>query len=59
MLALAALILGAVTGWVRAARRGGTTADKAQYAVGHGLAFGLAGFALAILLARLGLFGGV
>ncbi|MFV0475816.1 MAG: hypothetical protein ACK5MQ_16660 [Pikeienuella sp.] len=57
MLALICLFAGLVTGWVRAAKRGGETADKLQYAIGHGLAFGLAGFAVAILLARSGLLG--
>lgn len=54
MLPLIGLIFGLVFGWVRAARRGGGMADKLQYAVGHGLAFGLASFALAILLVNLG-----
>lgn len=56
MLPLIALFIGAAIGWIRAARRGGETPDKAQYAVAHGLAFGLAAFAIGILITRSGLF---
>ena len=40
-----ALILmgfGAAIGWLRAAKRGGTTADRLQYAAAHGMAAFLA-----------------
>lgn len=57
MLPLVCLIAGLFTGWIRAAKRGGGTADKVQYAIGHGLAFGLLGFVAAIILTRLGLLG--
>lgn len=53
MLALISLIFGLGLGWFRAKRRGGNTGDCLQYAIGHGLAFGLAGLALAIIIARL------
>jgi hypothetical protein len=33
-----AFIIGCVIGWRRAAARGGSAADKAQYAVAHGFA---------------------
>lgn len=56
MLALVCLIIGCVTGWLRASRRGGDTGDKLQYAVGHGIAFGLGGMALGFALAWSGLF---
>lgn len=59
MIALIALIAGAVFGWVRAARRGGTMGDRALYAVGHGIAFGLAAFAIGILIVHTGLFDNV
>ena len=58
MFAVIALFIGAVFGWVRAARRGGSTADRAQYAVGHGLGFGLAAMAAGIALHWSGLFSG-
>lgn len=57
MLPIAALLFGFVFGWARAARRGGTTADRVQFAIGHALAFGLGGFVAAILIVRSGLFG--
>lgn len=55
MLPLIGLIFGLVFGWVRAARRGGGMADRFQYAIGHGLAFGLASFALALIIVKLGI----
>ena len=48
MFAVACLIFGCILGWVRATRRGGQTADKVQYAIAHGFAFGLAAFAIGI-----------
>ncbi|MGB0410513.1 MAG: hypothetical protein ACPGFA_02895 [Pikeienuella sp.] len=55
MFPLVATVIGFAFGWFRAARRGGVTADKVQYAFGHAMAFGLAAFALAALLFQLGL----
>ena len=57
MLPVVALVFGFVLGWVRAARRGGTTGDRWQYAIAHALGFGLLGFAVAIVMVRIGLFG--
>lgn len=59
MIALFALIAGAVFGWFRAARRGGTISDRAMYAVGHAIAFGLAAFVIGILIDLSGLFANV
>lgn len=58
MLALVSLIAGAVLGWWRAAKRGGVIADRLQYAIGHAIAFGLAGYVLGVVLALAGLFPG-
>ncbi|MEL6475745.1 MAG: hypothetical protein AAFR17_00335 [Pseudomonadota bacterium] len=43
----------AALGWVRAGRRGGTMADRVQYAIAHGIAGGLAGFVLVNIAAHL------
>ncbi len=51
---LAAFILGCLIGWYRAARRGGNFADKAQYALAHGIPIGLLTLAALIALAWLG-----
>lgn len=53
MLAIFALLAGLIFGWMRAKKRGGTRADCVQYALAHGLAFGLAGLAAAIILVRI------
>ncbi len=58
MLAIITCLIGAVLGWVRAKRRGGTTADRVQYAIAHAVAFGLAGLILGTVLALTGLFPG-
>ncbi len=54
MIVLIALIAGFTLGWVRATRRGGTRADKWQYALAHAIPFALGGLALSILGLRLG-----
>ena len=41
-------------GWVRAARRGGTLADRVQFALAHAIPATLAALALQILAARMG-----
>ena len=51
--AIAASVIGAVTGALFARRRKGTAADMAQYAAVFALIFGLAGLFLAIAVARL------
>jgi hypothetical protein len=55
MLVLLAIVLGAVLGWRRAGARNGDRLDRIQYAAAHGIAFGIGGVALSILIARLGL----
>lgn len=57
MLPIVTLVAGFAFGWFRAARRGGGTADRWQYAISHALAFGLLGFVISIFLIRSGLFG--
>ena len=54
MVLIIAFIAGAALGWSRAARRGGSTPDRVQYALAHGFA----GLVLAAVLALiLGFFG--
>ena len=59
MFTLVSCLVGCVVGWVRAGRRGGTAADKAQYAVAHGAAFGLTAMALGVAAHWSGLFSGL
>ena len=54
MIVIAAFLLGAAVGWMRAAKAGGGTADKLQYAAAHAIALGLAGLFLTVLLSRMG-----
>lgn len=58
MLPIATLLFGAILGWVRATRRQGNLGDKLQFAIGHAVAFGLAGMLLGVILARTGFFPG-
>jgi hypothetical protein len=53
MLILIAFVLGCALGWVRAARRGGSTPDRIQYALAHGIPIGLLALAGVVLYARL------
>jgi hypothetical protein len=53
VIVIGGFILGAVIGALTARQRGGKPADIAQYAVGFGIAFCLAGLFLTILLERL------
>ncbi|MGF1657965.1 MAG: hypothetical protein ACFCUS_00870 [Rubrimonas sp.] len=55
MILILAFIAGAALGWLRAARRGGATADRVQYAFAHGFAALVAAAALALLLGLFGL----
>lgn len=54
MIVIAAIICGAVLGAVTARNREGTGLDMAQYAAGFGIAFGLAGLFVTLLLGALG-----
>lgn len=58
MLPIITCLIGVALGWVRASRRKGSTGDKVQYAIGYGLAFGLAGLILGTIFALNGLFPG-
>jgi hypothetical protein len=54
MLLIATFLAFAVLGWVRAARRGGTLADRVQFALAHAIPATLVALALVILAARMG-----
>ena len=49
-----AFLLGGLLGWNRAAKRGGSTADKLQYGVTHGIAFLLAALLVTLLADMIG-----
>jgi hypothetical protein len=53
-IAMALFVIGAIVGWRRAARRGGTTADKVQYALAHGIPAFLVGIVMVIIILRSG-----
>lgn len=53
MVVIGGIVLGLLLGALSARRRGGKPVDMAQYAVGFGIAFGLAAWILAIIFARL------
>ena len=55
--ALILLALGGAVGWFRAARRGGTTADRMQYAAAHGLPAFLLGMIAMTVAGHLGWLG--
>jgi hypothetical protein len=57
MLVLTAFILGCALGWYRAARRGGTLAQRIQYALAHGIPTGLAAMILVVIAMRVGWLG--
>jgi hypothetical protein len=49
-----AFVLGCGLGWMRAARRGGTTPDRVQYALAHGVPAALVTLVVLIVAARMG-----
>ena len=51
-----AFLFGAAIGWLRAGQRGGSTADKLQYGVGHGLALMLVTLVITLVLDQAGYF---
>jgi hypothetical protein len=53
MIIIAAFLLGATVGWVRAARRNGNRLDKLQYAAGHAIFFTIVGLFLTLVIDRL------
>ncbi len=54
MIAFIGFLLGAVFGWFKAAKRGGNTPDKLQYAFGFGVAFGLVAFFIGMFAVKFG-----
>ncbi|MEM8793290.1 MAG: hypothetical protein AAGE80_16835 [Pseudomonadota bacterium] len=57
MIVAAAFIAGLVIGWIRAARRGGTTGDRVQFALAHAIPAGLAALIFVVLGSRMGWLG--
>ena len=53
-IAITLFVVGAGIGWMRAARRGGTTADKVQYSLAHGIPAFLFGVLVVVVLLRSG-----
>ena len=54
MLIWLVFFLGCGFGWLRAARRGGTTSDRVQYAFAHGIPAGLIALLVVVVSARMG-----
>ncbi len=52
MLVIIAFAAGCALGWYRAALRGGTTADRVQYALAHGIPAGLVTLLIVTIYAR-------
>lgn len=52
MIIIATALLGAIYGGIQAKRRGGARMDIAQYAVGYGMAFAIAGLFITVMLSR-------
>ena len=53
MIIIAAVLIGAVVGWRRAASLGGNTRDRLQYAAAHALALAVIGLFATILIDRI------
>ncbi|GLK63542.1 MULTISPECIES: hypothetical protein [Paracoccus] len=53
MIVIAAFIIGAAIGWMRAVKAGGSRADKLQYAAAHALALTVLGVFLTVLISRM------
>lgn len=54
MIVFAAIICGAILGAITARNREGTSLDIAQYAAGYGIAFGLLGLFLTLIIGAVG-----
>lgn len=54
IIALAALVIGALIGALTAKRRKGSIYDIIQYAAGYGIAFGLLGMIASVVLVYIG-----
>lgn len=50
-------LIAAVAGWLRAARRGGNTADRFQFAAAHGIAGFLVGMLVMTAVVHMGWLG--
>jgi hypothetical protein len=57
VLALILFAVFAMIGWRRAERRGGSTADKLQYAMAHGIPAFLVGMVVMVVAANFGWLG--
>lgn len=53
MIPLITFIIGLIFGWIRSVRKNGTLFDHLQYSVVHGLAFGIIGLVISIILIQL------
>ena len=53
MIVLGGVLVGAIIGVLTAGKRGGATLDKVQYATGFGIAFGLLGLILTVVIHRM------
>ena len=53
MIVIAGFLLGALIGWMRAAKRGGARADKLQYAAAHAMGLAVLGLFLTVLISRM------
>lgn len=53
MIIIAALVIGALIGWRRAARLKGNRKDRLQYAAAHALAFSVLGILVTVILDRM------
>ncbi len=53
MIFYSAIVLGAVIGYIRAARRGGTWFDRLQYAAAHAIFLAIIGLFVTILILRM------
>lgn len=54
MIVIAAVLCGAVLGALAARKQNGTGLDMAQYAAGYGIAFGVLGLFLTLVIGALG-----
>jgi hypothetical protein len=53
MIFYAAIVIGALVGYVRAARRGGNLFDRLQYAGAHAIFFAIIGLFISIFILRM------
>lgn len=53
MIVIAAILIGALLGWRRAARLGGNRRDRAQYAAAYAMGLAVIGLFLTIIIDRM------